>query len=378
MSKESWFAVVLACVATYAPAASAASFQTVYTFKGGTDFTDPESPPTFYKGLLYGLARSGGGTNCRGHQGCGGFYVVNPATGAETILRHYKPSPQIGLGAYPVGSVQLYKGQFYTGFAYYGLYGDGYVARLSPTGYGHIIYGFDTGVPTLASLVLDGQVFYGSASPQQDIGKPGMLFELVPSTGAITILYTLPGGDGTFTMSAPVIVGETLYSTAGYNSGKHRQGYLLSYDMTTGVATDLYDFKGDADGNNPTSLVVFKGRLYGVSQATTLSPPNTCGTIFSFDLTNNKLRVLHQFSGDDGCAPVSLVALGDVLYGASSSGSTSASQYGTVFSIDPKSGAETVLHSFTGGTDGQHPNGLTVGSGALYGVTFTTVFSVTP
>jgi uncharacterized repeat protein (TIGR03803 family) len=43
---------------------------------------------------------------------------------------------------------------------------------------------------------------------------------------------------------------------------------------------------------------------------------------------------------------------------------------GTVFSIDPDTGAETVIHSFQGGTDGEYPGtGVIDVKGALYGTT---------
>jgi uncharacterized repeat protein (TIGR03803 family) len=80
---------------------------------------------------------------------------------------------------------------------------------------------------------------------------------------------------------------------------------------------------------------------------------------------------------------------GGVLYGTTIEGGTS--YVGTVFSLKPpvRSGAawtETVLYNFTGGSDGEDPIGLAIGSGGvLYGTTGGggtsgngTVYSLTP
>jgi uncharacterized repeat protein (TIGR03803 family) len=60
--------------------------------------------------------------------------------------------------------------------------------------------------------------------------------------------------------------------------------------------------------------------------------------------------------------------------------------YGTVFSLNPGTDAENVLHSFGSGTDGRNPYaGLINAKGTLYGTTYAggaygdgTVFSIVP
>jgi uncharacterized repeat protein (TIGR03803 family) len=96
--------------------------------------------------------------------------------------------------------------------------------------------------------------------------------------------------------------------------------------------------------------------------------------------------VVHDFSGgSDGGGPMNgFVANGVVLYGTTSSGGTF--NNGVVFKINTKTGTETVLHSFAGGTDGAIPQGSLVWEkgGHIYGTTtaggasgFGTVFEVT-
>jgi uncharacterized repeat protein (TIGR03803 family) len=95
--------------------------------------------------------------------------------------------------------------------------------------------------------------------------------------------------------------------------------------------------------------------------------------------------VIHNFTGgSDGGSPANgFIANGKILFGTTSSGG--ASNNGVVFKINATTGVETVLHSFAGGTDGAIPQGSLVRSkaGDLYGTTtaggasgFGTVFEI--
>src|SRR5258707_11453406 len=96
--------------------------------------------------------------------------------------------------------------------------------------------------------------------------------------------------------------------------------------------------------------------------------------------------LLHVFHGPDGGDPEAPLLLGSdgTVYGTTSFGG--ASGLGTAFTIDKKN-KQKVLHSFTGGADGQDPlSGLLFGSdGNLYGTTsgggtagFGTLFRIGP
>ena len=89
------------------------------------------------------------------------------------------------------------------------------------------------------------------------------------------------------------------------------------------------------------------GALYGV----TGGGPNAAGTVFRVDPLTGDLRTLHAFTGgNDGGAPFGgLVEVGGQLYGVTRSGGPAAapsSPSGTIFRIDPSTGAFTVLHAF--------------------------------
>jgi uncharacterized repeat protein (TIGR03803 family) len=78
-----------------------------------------------------------------------------------------------------------------------------------------------------------------------------------------------------------------------------------------------------------------------------------------------------------------------VLYGTTGAGGPAACTQGcgTVFSVDRATGAETILHEFQGGSDGELPvAGLIAKGGKLYGTTnygggannYGTVFALRP
>jgi uncharacterized repeat protein (TIGR03803 family) len=108
-------------------------------------------------------------------------------------------------------------------------------------------------------------------------------------------------------------------------------------------------------------------------------------------------HIVHSFTGgSDGANPIpGLINVGGTLYGTTSQGGGAMgceNGCGTVFKATPL-GAESVLHSFASGSDGDSPQGdlINVG-GTLYGTTFGgggtgcggpgsgcgTVFKVTP
>ena len=102
--------------------------------------------------------------------------------------------------------------------------------------------------------------------------------------------------------------------------------------------------------------------------------------------------ILHSFGGPDGAGPLSgvIAGKGRAFYGATVFGGKIGA--GTVFKMAPrKSGySEKVLYSFSGGADGNHPQGVVADkNGALYGGTLGggnaqcfagcgTVFKLTP
>jgi uncharacterized repeat protein (TIGR03803 family) len=158
----------------------------------------------------------------------------------------------------------------------------------------------------------------------------------------------------------------------------------------------LHSFNENGKGGyapNGGLILDAAGNLYGITNyggagKCTSDAGTGCGTVFELSPNTSggwTEKVLHSFNnnGKDGYYPVAgLVsdAAGN-LYGMTGFGgagvcSNSApfTGCGTVFELSSQAGggwAETVLHSFGGGTDGELPQGGLIldGSGNLYGTT---------
>jgi uncharacterized repeat protein (TIGR03803 family) len=156
-----------------------------------------------------------------------------------------------------------------------------------------------------------------------------------------------------------------------------------------GTESVLYQFKGGPDGAFPTTELLLDqaGNLYGTARGggilTTDSPCafiSGCGVVFKLDRRDEE-SVLYSFSGGTDGFGVSSGLIRDQagnFYGTTVAGGISNAACtgdgppgtcGIVYKLDSK-GNETVLHAFTGGSDGYSPYGslLRDGQGNLVGV----------
>ena len=141
--------------------------------------------------------------------------------------------------------------------------------------------------------------------------------------------------------------------------------------------SSLYSFMGGADGTNPeAALMNFGGTLYGTTQAGGGVGCYTfgCGTVFAVT-TAGAEQVLYSFQGGtDGKGPIAaLTHLNGALYGTTVSGGGSgcynSTGCGSIFEVST-SGSERVIYSFQGGADGQRPYAPLINvNGTLYGTT---------
>src|SRR5579885_2290044 len=147
----------------------------------------------------------------------------------------------------------------------------------------------------------------------------------------------------------------------------------------------IYDFSGADDGANPNCDLIQgnDGRLYGT---TANGGIGGVGTVFSVNPDGTGYVMLHSFSGGgDGAHLYGGLVQGDDgrLYGTTFQGGING--YGTVFALNTDGTGFTVLHSFSDGDDGGHPQAALIqsGDGRLYGTAVTggaidrgTVFSM--
>jgi uncharacterized repeat protein (TIGR03803 family) len=130
------------------------------------------------------------------------------------------------------------------------------------------------------------------------------------------------------------------------------------------------------DGANPFARLIRGklGKLYGTTYA---GGASGWGVVFELDPTG-KETVLHSFTGgaDGGHPDAGLVGdgagnfYGTTPYGGDLSGCRNGSGCGVVFELDP-TGTETVFYGFTGGANGAIPAAGLVwdAAGNLYGTT---------
>jgi uncharacterized repeat protein (TIGR03803 family) len=238
----------------------------------------------------------------------------------------------------------------------------------------------DQGGP-FGSVILDGDGnLYGTTSGLPLFA--GTVFT-VEKAGRQTVLHSFTGGADGGSPEAGLIqdAAGNLYGTTVFG-GAFGQGVVFKLD-TVGKESVLHSFKGVGDGTNTLASLIrdAAGNLYGTaSGGGSFRGPcagSGCGTVFRL-APNGKLKVLHTFTrGSDGASPLGLVrdAAGNLFGTASSGGDPDCTVggvpgCGAVFKLDVKDKL-TVLHTFTGGFDGGSPSaGLAQdAAGNLYGTT---------
>ena len=373
---------------------------TLYSFAGSPDGVNPSAAVVLGSGgVLYGTTTYGGTANA------GTVFSLTPPASAsgvwtETVLYRFTGSPD---GARPYAAAVLGSGGVLYGTTSIGGTANlGTVFSLTPpaTPGGvwteSVLHSFTGGGDGEgpADLVIGGAgVLYGTTE-DGGTANGGTVFELKPATGGSwteRILHSFPGTAGP---NAVVIgAGGVLYGTTqqGGTSGSGTVFTLTPPASPGGVWTEtvLYSFQSSGDGANPSAGVVIGsgGVLYGTTSngGINFCSALVCGTVFSLTPPASPggawtESVLHSFTGftggGDGGNPHADLVIGGagVLYGTTLGDGEV--DNGTVFSLTPPASpggvwTETVLHDFTGGSDGGHPYaGLVIGtSGLLYGTT---------
>ena len=274
-----------------------------------------------------------------------------------------------GSGGYPAAGVIRDKAGNIYGTTYYGgAANDGTVFRLSRKGKETILHSFAGGADgenPVGSLTRDDSGNLYGATAGGGKGGSGTIFKLAPD-GTETILRAFDNGyGGGVPVGSLVLQGERLYGATAAG-GVHGAGAVFRLS-TSGREKVLHSFTGGTDGYEPFAGLVADGagNFYGT---TLQGGANQLGTVYRLAAGGAEL-VLHALAGgSDGSTPAGPLVFdaGGNLYGTTEQGGSD--DAGTVFRVTPD-GAETVLYSFTGGTDGADPAcGLVLdGAGNFYG-----------
>jgi len=336
--------------AVFAVDPSAGTESLVHSFVGNlTDGTYPYAPLTKDKaGNLYGTTETGGSyVQCSPAQVCetnyGSVFKINPTTGVETLLYSFKGNAgSYNDGAYPyAGLILASDGYLFGTTEQGGSAGNGTVYRVNPkSGAGVALHSFaggtGDGANPYAGLVQasDGNL-YGTTKQGGAAGN-GTVFRINPATGAESIVYAFLGGSDGASPYAGLVQAKdgNLYGTTGAG-GASGAGTVFKVDPGTGAESVVYAFAGGTgDGANPYAGVIqaSDGNLYG----TTISGgANGDGTVFRIDPSTGAESLVYVFAGavNDGAEPYGglIQATDGYLYGTTLKGGSS--DAGTVFRI---------------------------------------------
>jgi uncharacterized repeat protein (TIGR03803 family) len=382
---QTGLAALALCGLTLAAApAGASSFKVVYDFQGGADGANPLANLTRLGETLYGVTMAGGGN------GRGTLFSFDLKTGKERVLHGFGAG---GDGIAP-GAGLLKRGDtLYGATESGGAAGWGTVFSLNlKTGAYATLYSFQGGAGDGANpqsdLIEANGLLYGTAmlggSSNCYLWGCGTVFSIDPVTGAEkTVYFFQSGNDGSFPAGGLTRRGKVLYG-ATTSGGAGDCGTVFSLDPATGSEEVLHNFDRQGDGTTPGSgLMAVKGMLYGTTVEGGNGDPGV-GVVYSFDPKTNTEQVVHAFEGGDGAIPEdSPVPAVGALFGTTSMGGANGN--GAVFKLDPATGAFKVLHSFAGG-DGDDPwAGLVQVGKRFYGVAYDggsanegVVFSIAP
>jgi uncharacterized repeat protein (TIGR03803 family) len=290
--------------------------QVLHAFAGGSDGQNADGAPVVWSvdGNVYGTTQFGG------TDGCGSAYRYLPASGVYQQLAAFHCAPD---AAFP-----------FAGLASSGFYG--------------VLFG----------------ISYNGGSYDN-----GELFDIYPD-GSVRTDCAIGQNVGTHPFAAVTPSGDSLYieTTSG---GANNVGALTLLEPSCNGEV-LHDFGSDGAAPYGT-LLEYNNLLYGTTSSG--GAGTNLGTVFSIGLEGGGYTVLHVFQGiccgSDGSFPRSGLTLNKkdgMLYGTTINGGNS-SDSGTVYKIDPNTGAESIVYSFSG-NDGAHPYGnLYIKGKTIYGTT---------
>lgn len=306
--------------------------------------------------VLYGVTPNYGSTT-------GGTLFKITTGGVFTKIRDFGASGDVN-GSAPDGPLLALSGSFYGVTRSGGNNAKGVLYKWNATSGYQVVYHFGTGTAganpsgplTLAS---DGNV-YGTSTAGGACGQ-GVVFKLVPSTGAVSVLHAFCGAEGSSPMTGVIQAGNGLLYGTAYVGGDFAGGTLFSLTLA-GAFTKLLSFGADANQPKfPSRLTLGSdGLLYGTSYLGGDSVASK-GTLFSSTLAGAvsvRARFINAPSGMSNPSP--WAALNErftgVFYGV-----TAGQNSGNIFQFRATTNAVTNIYSFVYAQASWPEAGLTLG-----------------
>lgn len=210
--------------------------------------------------------------------------------------------------------------------------------------------------------------FYGAAEMGGQYDH-GTIYRFVPGEG-ITAVHHFKDNEGQAPRVGLLKLADgSLWGVAGFG-GEHGKGTIFRMSPG-GQVKSVHSFDG-VDGEYPlTALTLAKdGWLYGATNGVTDA---YAGSVFRIHPKTHLFELLKRFEGTVDSAPLGhgpsgrlLQARDGYLYGTAYRGGIEGQ--GTIYRVDPASGAVTLVHAFRSGEGCKPFAGLTEGpDGALYG-----------
>ena len=372
-----------------------AGYKLLYSFKGSSDGDTPFAGLIFVKGMLYGTTAYGGNVSsyCNSGNGCGTVFRMS-TTGSKTVIYTFKGGSDATDPVVPLFDLNgtLYGTTQTGGSGCVSRGGCGTVFTITTSGAESVLYSFKGGSdgsgPFASLIAVNGKLYGttgGGGGSTRCAGGCGTVFEMNMS-GKERILhrFTGPGHDGENPIGALVAVNGELYGTTwvgGRGPCNYGCGTIFEVSTSSGKERVVHDFAGAPDGENPEGgLVDVGGKLYGTTIAggTSGACPKAygCGTFFQLtpSSTSENYSVIYSFLGGRNSAFPNggLLPLNGIFYGTASGGNRCGYYYrcGTVFDVTT-SGKERLLHRFH--SQGQEPKSpgwpLVARNGLIYGTT---------
>jgi uncharacterized repeat protein (TIGR03803 family) len=301
----------------------------LYSFTGGADGQYPYAPLVRdAAGNLYGTTQYGGTSNL-------GVVFKLSATGKETVLHSFTGGAD---GVYPYsGLFRDAAGNLYGTTESGGTSNDGVVFKISKTGKETVLHSFtgaanDGGEPASSGFYMDAKGNLYSVTSHGGTSGEGVLYKLSPK-GKLTVLHSFAAGttDGCYPYGTPAV--DTLGNMYGGTGGCGTSNMGVVWKVSkNGTETVLHNFAGASDGQSPLAGVILDavGNIYGT---TNTGGASNFGTAFELH-KNGKLTLLHSFTGgSDGKYLYGGLILDPKgrIYGTTINGGTGG--YGTVWRI---------------------------------------------